>query len=61
MKRLVFPVLLLGALSLLGGIAAAQKPPKLKDTVNFARSWDAAVEEAKLLNVPIVVHSHGFY
>ena len=35
--------------------------PKLKPTVEFARTWDAAVEEAKLLNVPIVVHSHGFY
>ncbi|MFB3065555.1 MAG: hypothetical protein ACE10D_03475 [Planctomycetota bacterium] len=28
--------------------------------VNYAKSWDAAVEEAKLLNVPIVAHSHGF-
>ena len=35
--------------------------PKLKDTVKFAKTWEAAVEEAKLLNVPIVVHSHGFY
>ena len=30
-------------------------------TVNFAKTWDAAVEEAKTLNLPIVVHSHGFY
>lgn len=29
--------------------------------VVYARSWDAAVEEAKLLNAPLVVHSHGFY
>jgi len=29
-------------------------------SVTYARNWDAAVEEAKLLNVPIVVHSHGF-
>lgn len=29
--------------------------------VTYARTWDAAVEEAKVLNVPIVVHSHGFY
>jgi hypothetical protein len=29
--------------------------------VPLAKSWDAAVEEAKALNVPIVVHSHGFY
>ena len=40
--------------------AAAQKKPKIKDTVTFASTWDAAVEEARLLNVPIVVHSHGF-
>lgn len=32
-----------------------------KSTVTFAKTWDAAVEEAKLLNMPIVVHSHGFY
>ncbi|MEZ5989769.1 MAG: hypothetical protein R3F30_11730 [Planctomycetota bacterium] len=37
------------------------KKPKLKPTVHFAKTWDAAVEEAKLLHLPIVVHSHGFY
>jgi hypothetical protein len=35
--------------------------PKIKPSVTYATSWEAAVEEAKLLNVPIVVHSHGFY
>jgi hypothetical protein len=30
-------------------------------SVALAKSWDAAVDEAKALNVPIVVHSHGFY
>lgn len=34
---------------------------EIKPTVKFAKNWDAAVEEAKTLNVPIVVHSHGFY
>jgi len=34
--------------------------PKLHPSVNFAPTWDAAVAEAKLLNVPIVVHQHGF-
>lgn len=34
--------------------------PKLHDSVNFAPTWEKAVEEAKLLNVPIVVHAHGF-
>lgn len=51
---------LLLALLAFGGFAPAQKV-KLKPTVNFASSWEAAVEEAKLLNVPIVLHSHGFY
>ena len=27
----------------------------------WAPSWDAAVEEARALNVPLVVHRHGFY
>ena len=31
------------------------------ESVKFAKSWEAAIEEAKTLNVPIVVHSHGFY
>jgi hypothetical protein len=34
---------------------------KVKPSVNYAKTWEAAVAEAKLLNVPIVVHSHGFY
>jgi hypothetical protein len=48
-----------GVVLLLSGAALAGD--KIKPTVTFAKSWDAAVEEAKLLNVPIVVHSHGFY
>lgn len=35
--------------------------PEPVTSVTLAKSWDAAVEEAKLLNVPIVVHSHGFF
>ena len=34
---------------------------KPEPSVTYAKTWDAAVEEAKLLNLPIVVHSHGFY
>ena len=34
--------------------------PKIKDSVTYATSWEAAVAEAKLLNVPIVVHRHGW-
>jgi hypothetical protein len=50
----------LAAVFALAAIAAAGKP-KIKDSVTYATSWESAVEEAKLLNVPIVVHSHGFY
>ncbi len=40
---------------------AAMAGDKPDPTVNFAKTWEAAVEEAKTLNIPIVVHSHGFY
>jgi hypothetical protein len=43
-----------------GHVRAAEKV-ELDPQVTYAPSWEAAVEEAKLLNVPIVVHSHGFY
>ena len=58
------PLLAAGAIAgaaMLAMDAGAAGKAKLKPTVTFARTWDAAVEEAKLLNVPIVVHSHGFY
>src|SRR5262245_37878130 len=44
-----------------GGRAAAGEKVDLDPQVTYAPSCEAAVEEAKLLNVPIVVHSHGFY
>ena len=45
-----------------GSMAVAKdKKPEIKPTVKFARTWDKAKAEAQLLNVPIVVHSHGFY
>lgn len=40
---------------------ARDKKPDIKESVTYAKSWEAAVKEAKELNVPIVVHSHGFY
>ena len=48
------------AAALLTLAAVGYAKPKLHDSVNFAPSWESAVEEAKLLNVPIVVHNHGF-
>ncbi len=60
MKRTMVVAACLAFLGLTAGmVMAGGKGPK--PTVNFARSWDAAVEEAQLLNLPIVVHSHGFY
>jgi hypothetical protein len=67
MRNLVSGLLLLCLSALLTHPARAQDlVPEVTDkkpnpTVNFAKSWDDAVAEAKLLNVPIVVHSHGFY
>ncbi len=48
------------ALSLAPGLVAAEKV-KIKPSVTYAKTWEAAVDEGKLLNVPLVVHSHGFY
>ncbi len=31
------------------------------NSVQLAKSWDQAVKDAKAQNVPIVLHSHGFY
>ncbi len=62
MKRYLLTGLLLAlGWTMLSSAALAQKAPKIKDTVTFATTWEGAVEEAKLLNLPIVVHSHGFY
>ena len=40
--------------------AKKEKKPEIKPSVTYPKTWEAAVEEAKHLNVPIVVHSHGF-
>ena len=48
-------------LALTISVAVYARGEEPAETVTFAKSWEAAVEEAKLLNVPIIVHSHGFY
>lgn len=48
-----------GALSM--GVALAGGKDEPKPIVNVPKNWEAAVAEAKTLNLPIVVHSHGFY
>ena len=56
MKRITLAALLV-ALAAAPGVA---KKPKIEPSVTYAKTWDAALAEAKLLNVPIVVHFHGF-
>jgi hypothetical protein len=34
---------------------------KEKEGLRWAPTWEAAVEEARARNVPIVIHRHGFY
>ena len=36
------------------------KKPDVKPSVTYPPTWEAAVAEAKMLNLPIVVHSHGY-
>lgn len=47
-----------GLLAFTAALAGAREP----DTrIHWAVSWDDAVTEAQALNMPIVVHRHGFY
>ena len=64
LARIGLAALAVTAVGLAAGSAVAKgKKDKvdLKPTITYAKSWEAAIEEAKFLNVPIVVHSHGFY
>lgn len=40
---------------------AGSKDAEPVTCVTLARTWDEAVAEARMLSLPIVVHSHGFY
>lgn len=42
-------------------VAAAGKPKSPAAGVKWATTWAAAVEEARALNLPLIVHRHGFY
>ena len=57
-SRILFPAL---AALAIAGTAAAGGKPEPKTSVTLAKTWEAAVEEAKSLNVPIVVHNHGMF
>jgi hypothetical protein len=47
------------AVVVVAGIATAKSD--VKPFVTCPPTWEAAIEEGKALNLPIVVHSHGFY
>ena len=55
MKRFI---LMSAVLLLLIGGAGAGKP---KHLIHWAESWEDAIMEARAINMPIVVHRHGFY
>lgn len=55
MRRIGFLLLLLA------GAASAGKGGPAARSVAYVSSWSDAVEEAKALNLPLVVHRHGFY
>ena len=58
--RMVGLVLLAGLVVFGGPLDSAQAKDDVDPCVTFAKTWDSGVDEAKLLNVPMVVHSHGF-
>jgi len=49
------------ALVLLALLAPAVAGSKAKPGPNWAKSWVAALTEGQALNLPIVVHRHGFF
>ena len=42
------------------GVSATAKDD-IKPFIHCPKTWEKAIEEGKALNLPIVVHSHGFY
>lgn len=47
--------------ALLAAATGAHAGEKPGPSVRFARSWDDALTEARALNLPLVIHRHGFY
>jgi hypothetical protein len=63
MKMRIATLVLAGSALAVGTIAvqtALAGKDEIKPFVHIPKSWDAAVTEAKQLNLPIVVHSHGW-
>ncbi|MGQ0615099.1 MAG: hypothetical protein ACT4PV_15310 [Planctomycetaceae bacterium] len=59
LRRSLLPLTLAGGVALACGVAVAGGKPG--PSVRYAASWDEAVAEARALNLPLVVHRHGFY
>lgn len=53
--------LLVAACLLLSSSAGGSPGKEPVPGVRWMATWNAAVEEARALNLPIVVHRHGFY
>jgi hypothetical protein len=53
--------LVLATCVLAAGVGAAlAAKDEVKPFIHVPKTWEAAVDEAKTLNIPIVVHSHGW-
>lgn len=57
MMRLTVLAALLGSAL----ITQAGEGDRPAPSVTYATSWAEAIDEARAVNVPIVVHRHGFY
>jgi hypothetical protein len=53
-------MLVVAAAAVAGAMTVAVAKDDIKPFIKVPKTWDAAVEEAKKLNLPIVVHSHGW-
>ncbi len=49
------------ALAWAAAMGTALGKDEVKPFIKCPKTWEAAVAEAKQLNLPIVVHSHGWY
>jgi hypothetical protein len=56
--RIAMVVVAVAALA--GAMTVAVAKDDVKPFIKVPKTWEAAVEEAKSLNLPIVVHSHGW-
>jgi len=53
-------MVVVAAAALAGAMTVALAKDDVKAFIKVPKTWEAAVEEAKSLNLPIVVHSHGW-